>query len=529
MQPQPHPTHLEKEQLLAELEASRAAYAQALLERDAVALERDQLKNKSQLLEQDLYSVRYELQMIKKRIFGVKSEKRTSSDQDQLQMDFGSDAETEEVIAEEKRTIEVAVKKGKTKPYQTGRVELPESLERIDEVIEPVGIDLSEMTKIGEEVTEMLHYIPGELKVKRIIRPKYVNKKSDQLATQVHIAPLPKGHLDRFMATPELIAFLLVSKFTDHLPVHRLMRIFERHGIRIAHSTLSNWVQKGANLLIPLLEALLEEVIKSTYLMVDETPNRIIDRSKKENIHQGYYWVYRDPEKGLCFYDYQPTRSNQAIEPMLVNFKGYLQCDGYAVYKSLYSHSKEVKLVGCMAHIRRKFVECEAEDRVRSAQALEFIQSLYALEREFAEVCADVTEVKAARQQRSAPLMQQFKSWLIEQQPQLRPKSATAKAVNYALEMFAPMSRYLEDGRLRIDNNLVENSIRPVTLGRKNYMYAGSHKTARNAGLIYSLIESCRINNQNPYEYLVEMIKTLPDTNHKDVVNLLPNNYKKSS
>jgi transposase len=531
-------------QLQAELEALKLAYSNAVLERQVLVAERDvltserdalvvsqqELNHKVEVLKQENYTVRYQLNMLKKRVFGVKSERQVlDADASQLQMDFGTDTPTAEVEAEEKRMIEVSVKKGKTKPHQTGRVELPESLERIVEVVEPVGVNLDEMTKIGEEVTETLHYVPGELKVKRIIRPKYIAKKQTSESTTIHISPLPKGHLERIKATPELIAYLLVSKFADHLPIYRLMKMFDRHGVKIAYSTISNWVQVGANMLIPLLESLLEQVVQTDYLMVDETPNRVIDRTKKENIHRGQYWVYRDPVNHLCLYDYQPTRSKEALEPMLSNFTGYLQTDGFGVYKSLYEKSNRVKLVGCMAHIRRKFVEAETNDQLRATQALKYIQQLYELERTFAQVCVDAAEVKDKRQKESAPIINQFYTWLKQEYSATTPKSPIGNAIRYALDRFESMRRYLEDGRLRIDNNTVENSIRPLALGRKNYLYAGSHKTAQNAGLIYSLIESCRINQVNPYDYLVDMLKNLADSNHKTITQLLPNNYKKTS
>lgn len=372
------------------------------------------------------------------------------------------------------------------------------------------------MVRIGEEVTELLAITPQKFYVKKIIRPKYAKANKEGVV----IAEPPSRPIQGGMVDVSLLVMLLLDKYVDHLPLHRQLKKYERLRIKLSDSTVRNWVTESIKLLEYLHEELLERVKKSTYLQCDETPIKVLDKDKKSTTHRGYYWVYHDVENGLVLYEYDPSRGQAAPTKFLTDYQGYLQTDSYSVYDAL--PHKQIKLAGCMAHARRYFFDAQQNDQLRASWMLDKLQELYTIEAQARELKLNHDERFALRQQKSVVLLAEIKNWLNENQLQITPKSPIGKAISYTNVRWSKLCLFASDGLLEIDNNLVENAIRPIALGRKNYLFAGSRQAAARAGVIYSLITCCRKNNIDPYRWLEDILTKLPDTKKSELYKLLP-------
>ena len=400
-------------------------------------------------------------------------------------------------------------------------MKLPENLRREEFIIEPAG-DLTGCKMMGDEVTEVLEYLPGELYVKKYKRIKYIKPNDGGIL----IGSLPVRPLEKAMAGEGLLSQILIDKYVDHLPLHRQMQRFERAGVRIPYATLSGWVSETCNLITPLYEALKKEVLKSNYLHVDETPIRVLDRDKPGASHKGYYWVYQNSIDKIVVFDYQEGRGREGPVKMLENFEGYLQTDGYQVYDH-FDERKEIRQIHCMAHARRKFSEAVNNDQTIAEYVLGEIQKLYAIERKCKEEGLLPDEIKTRRQQESLPILESLGKWMKEQYINVLPKSDIGEALAYSIKRWDTLSRYTENGMLNIDNNPVENSIRPVALGRKNYLFAGSHEAARRSGMLYSLFGTCKLHGIEPYGWLKNTLQKIPSHPINRIQELLPHPFRK--
>lgn len=472
----------------------------------------------------ELTALKQQLQQLQKMIFGARQERFVPSapSSPQLSLDMPSEPQaTVSVI----NTQKITYTRNKSKveapaiPHP-GRMPLPSSLRREEIVIEP-EVNITGCKKIGEEITEVLEYAPGELYVKQYKRPKYALPDQEGIV----IGKLPSRPLEKALAGEGLLTQIVIDKYVDHLPLHRQMQRFERAGVKIPYSTLTDWISNTCELITPLYEALQAEVLQSTYLHVDETPIKVMDKEKKGETHRGYYWVYQDSLNKLVLFDYQEGRGRQGPLKMLEKFTGYLQTDGYAAY-DIFDNRKNITLIHCMAHARRKFNDALENDYERAAYALNEIQKLYAIERSCKEQNADFVTTQQIRADRSVPILRDMGLWLQQQYPQVLPKSLIGKAVTYSLERWYRLSIYVLDGRLNIDNNPVENSIRPVALGRKNYLFAGSHDAAKRSGMLYSLLGTCKMNGVEPYAWLKDILHRIADHPINRIEELLPHRYK---
>jgi len=275
-------------------------------------------------------------------------------------------------------------------------------------------------------------------------------------------------------------------------------------------------------LLEPLYEVLKKKILSSDYLQADETPIKVLDKDKKGTTHRGYHWVYHAPIEQLVLFDYREGRGREGPNEILENFRGHLQTDGYAVYED-YGRKSGVILLHCMAHARRKFDEAKDNDLARAEYALTNIQKLYAIERQARDNNLTPEQRYALRQEKSLPVLTELKSWMLENYKSVLPKSTIGQALHYSLERFDKLMIYATDGKLEVDNNLVENAIRPVAIGRKNYLFAGSHNGARRAAMLYSLLGTCKINNVNPFEWLRLTLDKIPVYPVNRLHELLPN------
>ena len=465
--------------------------------------------------------LRHELDQLKRMVFGSKHERflpEVPPEQLALELDIAVKKAEPAVI----ETISYTRNKpsSSTTKVHTGRMALPASLPREQVIIEPTE-DVTGLTKIGEEITEELEVSEMKFFVRQYVRPKYAKPKSEGVV----IASLPSRPIDKGIAGPGVLAMLIIGKFVDHLPIYRQIEIFKRSGITLSPSTISDWIDAVCRLLEPLHERHRKQVLESHYLQVDETPLKVLDKNKSGTTHRGYYWVYRAPESGLVLFDYREGRGREGPTELLKDFTGYLQTDGYEVYDS-FAKKPGITHVHCMAHMRRKFEEALGNDKVRAEYVLLELQKLYAIERRVREAAMNHSESLLLRQQESAPLLDNLKTYLIDNYQQVLPQSPIGKAISYALPRWEKLCIYTENPILQIDNNLVENAIRPVAIGRKNYLFAGSHKGAQRAAMLYSFMASCKVNDVNPIEWLKNILERLPDHSVNTLDVLLPNQWK---
>jgi hypothetical protein len=340
----------------------------------------------------------------------------------------------------------------------------------------------------------------------------------------VVIADLPQRPIAKGIAGPALLSHIICSKFINHLPVYRQAQQFKREGVTLPVSTLTDWIKASCQLLEPLYQVLRQQVLASDYLQVDESPIQVLDKDKKGSTHRGYHWVYHAPEKSLVLFDYRRGRGREGPGQLLKDFQGYLQTDGYVAYDD-FADKEGIVLLNCMAHARRKFVEAEKNDPQRAAHVLGQLQKLYALERKAREDQLKKDDFLKLRQQQAAAILEQLKAWLLENYQQVTPKSPIGQAIAYALPRWEKLSAYLVDVRLRIDNNLVENAIRPLALGRKNYMFAGSQEGARRAAMLYSFMGTCKMHQINPQVWLTDVLERIPAHPVNKLQQLLPGNW----
>jgi transposase len=460
--------------------------------------------------------LKHQLAELKRLIFGAKSERFIAEHPDQATL-FDLPEETPQQTPTEEITYT------RNKPYkekkQPLRLELPAHLERREEVIEPENLPEG-AKKIGEAVTELLEYDPGTVYVRRIVRRKYIVEQTDE-ETRIVIAPLPTLPIPKGNAGASMIAHLLVGKFVDHLPFFRQVQILKRQNLEIAESTVNGWFNAGCDLIEPLYQALKSRMFASDYLMADETPIPVLTKDKPGATHKGYHWVYYDPVHRLVLFDYRKTRGREGPDEMLKEFTGYLQTDGYNAYDHFENLSR-ITLLACMAHARRKFEHAQENNPTLAGQALSMFQALYNIEREVRDENLLPDAIRTLRQEKSKPVLDRMESWLREQIILVPPKSAIGMAMAYTLHLWPRLIRYIDDGRFHIDNNLIENSIRPVALGRKNYLFAGSHEAAQQAALIYSILATCKLHDVEPFAYLTKILSIIPDFPANQLHTLLP-------
>ena len=444
----------------------------------------------------DVLYYKNEIAQLKRMIFGAKSERFISGeDSSQLLLGLNLTEPMAEPVKTETITYE-RKQKEENKQLIHSRQPLPSHLPRHEIVIEPMAKPAG-AKKIGEEITEILEYTPGALIVNRIVRPKYLLPKEDNKDTRIIIADLPTLPIPKGIAGPGLLTHIIISKYVDHLPIYRQAQQFKRQGVEIAESTMADWIHQCCDLLAPLYETLKENVLKCKYLQADETPIPVLTKDKPGATHKGYLWVYRDVIDKLILFEYQKTRAREGPQKILNDFTGTLQTDGYTAY-NIFDKPGKITLLACMAHARRKFETALDNDKIRAEYVLTKIQALYSTERKAREAGYSFEQRKELREQESLPILAELEEWLKQNITQVMPKSAIGIALAYTLSLCNRLNGYLLDGKYEIDNNLIENSIRPVALGRKNYLFAGSHDAAQRTAMLYSFLGSCKMNDVEP-------------------------------
>ncbi len=428
-----------------------------------------------------------------------------------------------------------------------GRRRLPADLPR-----EKVVHDLAEEEKscpgcgklrhiIGQEISEQLEYVPAKLTVIEHVRLKYACRSCEQQAAeggpQIVAAPKPLAPIEKGLAAPGLLAYVIVSKYGDHLPLHRLERILERHGVEIARSTMCDWMAQCATVLQPLHDRMAREVRQSKVIHTDDTPVDVLDRNRTRT-RTGRFWIYLgDPNHPFTVFTYTPSRSRDGPQEFLKNWSGYLQADAFGGYDGIYAGQAggQVTEVACWAHARRKFYEARNSDAAVALAALAHIRLLYDVEDAAKDQFQQQDPAEKGplsairytlRQEQAGPRLQQFHAWLRAQQAQqggpVLPKSPLGEAITYVFNQWAALNVYLTDGDLAIDNNASENALRRVALGRKNWLFCGSDNGGHTAAILFSLIATCQRHKVEPFNYLRDVLTRIAAQPSSRLADLLP-------
>lgn len=510
---------LSKAELIALLQQREAHYNHTLEEKDAAIQEKDAAIQEKER----------QIAKLQRMLYGQKRE-RFEQSPIQLPLDFGEQLseqeikQLEELVNKKAEAHKVDQAKEVRLPH-SGRSPLPKHLSVEEIVIEP-SEDTTDMVLMGQDVSDSLQYVPSRFYIQRIIRPKYIRKPVGNVDnTPVFaIAALPQSGFAKCMAGSGLIAQILIDKFWDHLPLYRQQQRFKREGLDIAPSTIDHWVKLGMQRLDLLYEYQKTLVLGSAYLQIDETTIKVLDhRNKKGATHQGYLWAYHDPLGRQTFFKYEPTRAGAYPTAMLKDFKGYIQTDGYSGYGAV-SQKQDIVHLACWAHARRKFEEALAQDKAWAEPAMLLIQELYAVERLAREQNLHADQIKELRLEKSLPTYNLLGKWISSNMSKVLPKSPIGIAFRYAFERWDELGHYMYDGRLHIDNNWVENAIRPIAIGRKNFLFAGSHEGAQRAAVMFTFADQCKRLNLDAHRWLIHVFDNILDTKPSQYYTLLPQN-----
>lgn len=475
-------------------------------------------EEKHQQAEEKVRYLQFEIDQLKRMLFGAKRERFISNiPVEQLPLPF----DIEEIAVTPPAQIEqisYTREKTKSKAKHPGRLDFPTHLPVEEIIIEPEE-SVEGLQFIGNEITKELDYTPAKLFVRHYIRPKYTRPEGEGIVT----GQLPVRPIEKSSAGPGLLAIIPVEKYVDHLPLYRQIERYKREGINISDSTIGDWTAQIADLIHPLYQTLVNQVIGQGYIQVDETPIKVLDRNKKGKTHQGYYWVYNSPMQKSVFYHYCQGRGREGPMKLLENFKGYMQTDGYGVY-DWFAKKPGITHVGCMAHARRYFEKALSYDAEKAGQVMAIIQRVYTFERQAKEEVLTPEQRKELRLDKALPELNKLGELIAKYSKTALPRSPMGTALAYSIQRWDSLLAYLYDGCLEIDNNLVENAIRPNAIGRKNYLFAGSHDAAQRAAIYYSMFGTCKKNNVNPYLWLKKVLEIIPEYHANKLTDLLPQN-----
>lgn len=477
-------------------------------------------------LKQENELLRQKIDALIRQLFGAKSEKLDPAQLLLLLQGFDEPKKAPEpVVAEAPRRSREA-----SPPRERGP-RLPEHLPVIEEVIvpEPVKAAPQDWRRIGEEVSERLDYEPGRFLRRRTVRPKYVPRAGALDAVPI-VAPLPESILERSIVAPGLLAQIVVSKYCDHLPLYRQESIYwTRHQVWLPRQTMAEWVGLAAEWLKPIYEQIRQGVFDKGYVQVDETPIRYLAPGNGKT-KLGYLWTCAQP-RGDAVFHWETSRAAACLERIVpVDFRGTLQCDGYEAYPCFAKGREAIMLAGCLAHVRRKFYEARAQAPKVAGFILQHIANLYAIEAKLRDARAGPKLRAATRASASAPILARLQRALVRLKSVHRylPRSLMGQAIDYALSQWPALLVFLGDGRLEIDNNLVENAIRPTAVGKKNWLFIGEAAAGERSAIIYTVIESCRRRGLDPFVYLREVFTRLPKMTNWQVKELTPEAWAKS-
>ena len=500
----------------------------------AQAAEIERLKSKVASLEDQLYWLR-------KKMFGKMSEKNLPLDPTVLSeptlfddpLTEGERAELEAAVrkCEEDTAKLIQVRSFERKPRKAIDTA---NLEVREEHIYPEVENREDYAEMDPEVTDTLVLVPAQMYVRRIIRHKLVLKSNLQIKEPerkaFEMASLPVMPLPKCMASESLLTDIILQKFFYHMPFYRVIQKYKELGVKISDSTMNDWYAATCEKLKLLYDILDREVFSRDYIQVDESTLPVIDDEKHRAV-KGYMWCVRSVEgKLVVFYYDMGSRSHETARKLLRGYRGTIQTDGYGAYDQFESEP-HIQVIGCWAHARRKWSDALDEDKRTASEALAYINKLYHVENEAKEAGISGDALKEKRQKESYPVILQFEKWMYETVTKTSRNSRIGKAISYTLPLLPRLSRYVNDGRFCIDNNLVENAIRPLALGRKNYLFCGNHDAAVRAAIVYSLVDSCKALDVNPREWMEDVLLRIPgnENNREALRELLPDKWAKQT
>ena len=500
----------------------------------AQAAEIERLRNKVSSLEDQLCWLR-------KKMFGKMSEKNLPLDPAVLSEPTLFD---EPLSDEERAELDAAVKKDEDEVSNLIQVKGFErkprkaidtaGLEVREEHIYPEVENREDYTELDPEVTDTLVLVPAQIYVRRTVRHKLVLRSNLQIKNPerkaFELAPLPAMPLPKCMASESLLADIILQKFFYHMPFYRVIQKYRELGVRISDSTMNDWYAATCEKLKLLYDLLKREVLSRDYIQVDESTLPVIDNEKHRAV-KGYMWCARAVEDNLVVFHYDMgSRSHETARKLLRGYRGTIQTDGYGAYDQ-FETDPHIQVLGCWAHARRKWSDALDEDRRTASEALSYINRLYHVENEAEEAGITGDALKERRQKEAYPVILQFEKWMYEAATRSSKNSRIGKAIGYTLPLLPRLSRYVNDGRFRIDNNLVENAVRPLALGRKNFLFCGNHDAAARAAIVYSLVDSCKALGIDPREWLENVLLRISENenNREALRELLPDKWAKQT
>lgn len=462
----------------------------------------------------------YEIAALRRFRFGKRGEQLPAGIQGNL-LEEAVEADISEIEAQLQR---LAPARTTPEPKDKARrAALPPELPRVEIRHEPHDEHCTcgcQLKLVRDEVSEKLDYTPGSFTVERHIRPIMACPKCETITQTA----MPAYVIDKGLATPGLLAHVLVAKYADHLPLYRQESIYARAGLKIARSTLAQWVGTCGAALMPLVDALRNSILSYPVLHADETPVRMLKPGSR-GTHRAYLWAYTPgafESLKAVVYDFTESRAGNHAREFFDQWTGKLVCDDYKGYKACFALG--IDEVGCMAHARRKFYDLYKNTQSEVAsKALQYIGQLYDIERQAKDMNNDAR--LHLRQLLAKPLADKYHGWMLSQRQLVPNGSGTARALDYSLKRWAALTRYLDDGRLPVDNNYVEQKIRPIALGRANWLFAGSLRAGKRAAAVMSLLQSARMNGHDPYTYLKDVLTRLPTHPNSQIEELLPHNW----
>ena len=521
----------------AQLAEAQAELAEAQRVKFRMVEEQAQLQAQLEAVQAQLAEAQAYIAELKRQLFGSKGEPLSAEQEAQLEQ-LANDAQeqakspapaSQEVLEEEEEEEdeEEQAKKERRKSKRPSRHPLPATMETVTVTLEPENKDCPrcglEQHRIGEEVSEEFEYIPAKLIRRRTVRPKLACRCEE---STVVIAPMPPRLLPQSKLGLGLAVHLLLTRFDDHLSFYRLEHIFrERHGVEIPRQQMVQWIEHIAGWLKPIYEAMWQEMKAGNYLQIDETPVKVLDRDVSGKTARGYLWFYAVPREDVIL-EFCSSRGQEAPNKRLQGFQGTIQTDAYEVYEAVVKKNPKIERIGCLAHARRYVYKALQESLGEAVWFIGKIRELYRIES--AARVLDHTERHALRQVQAPPLWAVLQARAEELRPKLLPQSTMGKAVNYFLNEYKALEGYLRDGRFEIDNNLIENAIRPTAVGRRRWLFIGHPQAGWRSAVIYSLLLSCRRRGINPQSYLSDVLNRLPSTKITEIHQLLPGHWKPS-
>ncbi len=511
---------MNNEDLLAEYERLKA-------EAESLKAQAAQLQSENQQLREQLKEAQLIIAQLRRELFGPKSDKLTPEQEQQLNAlnrDLQDAAQRPAPVSGQvlEREDRAARRRGQRRRV---RHPLPDHLETETVTIEPeekmcpcCGKPLE---RIGEEVSEEIDMIPAKLIRRRTVRPKYACRCGE---AGVKIAPLPPRLIPQSRLGLGLATHIVLSRFDDHLSFYRLEQQFrERHGIRIPRQQMVQWTEQIASWLRPVYDAMWQQMLASGYLQVDETPVRVLDPDVEGKAARGYLWFYAVP-RGDVILDFDRSRALKVVQQRLKDFTGTIQTDAYEVYQSLERKESRIDRIGCLAHSRRRFYAALQQNLPDAVWFISQIRLLYQIEGEASDLAP--SERHVLRQRQAPAIWQTLKARALELQPKFLPKSTLGSALRYFLDEYGALTGYLREGRFEIDNNLIENSIRPSAVGKKRWLFIGHPDAGWRSAVIYSILVSCRRRGINPQDYLTDVLRRLPTATTSNIQDLMPANWK---